>query len=448
MQTKIIFISDFLSEFHTFLKNEGAYGYNIEMMNHAEANRRHIFQNYYDLFVIDLKPEWLAIPHWVFEQVQHHYFFQFIFISDRSLSKDIDDVLNVRIFKVVNRKAAIENLTEIVQEAKIYSSNHRFTHLKQAQPASNLTSLVGTHNSIKGINKFIEIVSKTRSASSLIRGELGTGKSLCARMIHQKNDLLPNQFFIKNCEGLTTHEMLGDLFGVEEETENFGPKRMGLLEKYSNGTIVLQNIEKLPIDVQNKLLLFLEGRVFTVSGSNRVIESNARIIGITPHNLEWFVRHQNFNSGLFYRLKAFEIYLPPLRERREDIEHLANYYLQYYNNQLGKEIHSISPVAMQMMNEYNWPGNIKEVKNIIERAVIICSSDKIIAEDLPDNLQNDSSNRHNSEFLGNCSLKELERIHIHHVLLRTNGNKSKAAEILDISRTTLREKMRIYTIGN
>ena len=251
---------------------------------------------------------------------------------------------------------------------------------------------------------------------------------------------------IKNCEGATTNELLGDLFGVEGETELYGPKRKGLLEKFNNGTVVIKSIEKMPLDVQNKLLLYLEGHVFTPLGSNRIIESNARIIGITQHNLEWFVRHQNFNSGLYYRLKAFEMHLPPLRERREDIEHLANYYLQYYNNQLGKEISSISPVAMQIMNEYNWPGNIKEIKNIIERAAIICTSSQILAEDLPDNLQNENGNRHNSEFLGNCSLKELERIHIHHVLLRTNGNKSRAAEILDISRTTLREKMRVYEI--
>jgi DNA-binding NtrC family response regulator len=447
MQTKIIFISDNLSDYSTFLKSDSNGGYNIEMMNHSEANRRHIFQNYYDLFIIDLRQDWLAIPPWVFEQVQHHYFFQFIFVCDSPLSKELDDILNVRIFKVVSHKTAQESLIDIVEESKVYSSNHRFTHLKQNQPVNTgLASLVGIHSSIKGINNFIDIVSKTLSASCLIRGEIGTGKTLCAQLVHQKNGLAANMFVIKNCEGTTTNEMIGDLFGVEGETELYGPKRIGLLEKYSDGTIVLQNIEKLPLDVQNKLLLFLEGRVFNTLGSTRIVNSNARIIGLTQHNLEWFVKHQNFNSGLYYRLKAFEIHLPPLRDRREDIEHLANYYVQYYNNQLGKEITSISSVAMQMMNNYNWPGNIKEVKNIIERAAIICAGKQIIAEDLPDNLQNESEDRQNMEYLGNCSLKELEKIHIHHVLLRTSGNKSKAAEILDISRTTLREKMRLYAI--
>jgi len=447
MQTKIIFISDQLNIYSEFLKSDNSGSYNIEMMGHAEANRRHIFQNYYDLFIIDMKEEWLAIPPWVFEQVQHHYFFQFIFISDNRISKDLDDVLNVRIYKVIDKQTAQNQLVNLVEEFKIYSGNHRFKHLKQNNAnSSGLISLVGNHNSIKSINNFIDIVSKTKSASCLIRGEIGTGKSLCAQLIHQKNGTPQGKFVTKNCEGATINEIFGDLFGVDGETEIYGPKRIGLLEKYFDGTILLKNIEKLPIDVQNKLLLFLEGHIFTVLGSKRIVESNARIIGVTQHNLEWFVRHQNFNSGLFYRLKAFEIHLPSLRDRKEDIEPLANYYLQYYNNQLGKEIKSISSVAQQMMNEYNWPGNIKEIKNIIERATIICNTNQVIAEDLPDNLQNDSENKHNSEYLGNCSLKELEKIHIHHVLIRTNGNKSKAAEILDISRTTLREKMRVYEI--
>ena len=447
MQIKIIFISDQLSDFATFLKNAPEYSNFLDMMDHAEASRRQIFQNYYDLFIIDLKDNWLAIPPWVLEQAQHHYFFQFIFISDSPISTELDELLNIRIFKVIDRKTASEQLLEIVNEAKVYGNEHRFSVLKQTPVSTNgLNNLVGANDSIKNVNKFIDIVSKTKSSACLIRGELGTGKTLCAKLIHQKVGLSLDKFFTVNCEGSTTTEMFGDLFGVEGDTEIYGPKRQGLLEKYNNGTLVLSNIEKLPTEVQGKLLLFLENKTFNVLGSNRLVESEVRIIGITQHNLEWFVRHQNFNSGLFYRLKAFEIILPPLTERKDDIDKLVNYYLQYYNHQLAKSVKSVSPVARQMMHDYNWPGNIKELKNIIERCVIISQSDQIMAEDLPDNLQNELSSKQNSEYLGNCSLKELEKIHIHHVLLRTNGNKSKAAEILDISRTTLREKMRQYEI--
>ncbi len=447
MQKKLIFISDHLSDYHEFLKREPDFGSTLEMMGHAEANRRHIYQNYYDLFIIDLKQNWLAIPPWVYEQANHQYYFQFIFLSDKPLSEELKKLLNVRIAKVVDRETAIGHLPQILDELQSSSSSHHFSHLKSNLSFFNtISSLIGSHQSIKNINKFIDIVGKTQSAPCLIRGDLGTGKNLCAELIHQKNSLQPETFHKKNCEGTTTNELMGDLFGVEETSDIYGPARMGLLEKYATGTLVLSNIEKMPPEVQNKLLLFLEGRVYMVPGSKRIVESKARIVGITRHDLEWFVRHQNFNSGLYYRLKAFEIVLPPLRERREDIEKLANYYLQYFNNQLGKELKAISPVALQMMREYNWPGNITELKNIIERAVIISKGDQIMAEDLPDNLQNDLSSLQSSEYLGNCSLKELERIHIHHVLLRTKGNKSKAAEILDISRTTLREKMRIYSV--
>jgi len=447
MQTKIIFISDRLSDYKDFLRNDAEFGYDIEMMSHAEANRRHIFQNYYDLFIVDLHEEWLAIPPWVVEQAQHHYFFQFLFISDKPLSEELHELLNVRIFKVMEHKYAKENLNQVVQEIQVYTNTHRFTHIKQTPAFSgSLNILIGNHSSIKSVNKFVEIVSKTPAAPCLVRGEIGTGKTLCGQIIHTKSGHPLEKFFIKNCEGVTTNEFLGDLFGVEGDTEIYGPKRKGLLERYADGTLVLKNIEKLPPEVQNQLLLFLENRLFRVLGSNRIVESKTRLVGVTSHDLEWFVRHQSFNSGLYYRLKAFEVNLPPLRDRREDVEKLAHYYMQYYNHTLGKNIRQISPVAMQMMNEYNWPGNVAELKNIMERAVIISTSDQIVAEDLPDNLQNDLSARQNSEYLGNCSLKELEKIHIQHVLLRTNGNKSRAAEILEISRTTLREKMRSYSI--
>ncbi len=447
MQTKILFISDFLSDFSEFLKQEPEFGQSLEMMSHPEANRRHVYQNYYDLFIIDLKEPWLAIPPWVYEQAQHHYFFQVLFISNEPISQELDQLLSVRIFKVIDRSTAQNHLKEILAEISSFADQHRFTTVKHTSPVTQgMNALIGAHSSIKGINKFIDIVSRTRSAPCLIRGELGSGKHLCAELIHQKNGLPPESLYTKSCENITTNEMLGDLFGVEGDNEIYGPRRKGLLETYSNGTLILSDIEKLPLEVQNKLLLYLENHVFMVPGSKRIVESQTRVIGMTSHNLEWFVRHQNFNSGLFYRLNAFEIILPPLRERRDDIEQLANYFLQYYNNQLGKEIRSISPVTLQMMREYNWPGNITELKNIMERAVIISSSNQILPEDLPDNLQNDLSMRQSSEYIGNCTLKELERIHIHHVLLRTKGNKSKAAEVLDISRTTLREKMRIYSI--
>jgi DNA-binding NtrC family response regulator len=446
--TKILFISDNLRDYQSFIKRDDLLNLNIELMTHSEANRKHVFQNYFDLFIVDLEEPWLAIPLWVREQTQQHYFFQFIFISDDPIPEEISEMLEFRIFKVVSNETAREFLTELVHDASIYADNHRFAHLKNNMSRSqSLKSLMGNHPDIKGANEFIEIVSKASHAPCLIRGELGTGKGLCAQLIHQANQLDSETFHLINCENTTTTELMGDIFGVAGEFELYGPERAGLLQKCAGGTLVLDNIEQLPQDVQTKLLLFLETHSFRQLGSDKIIEGKTRLIGLTRHNLEWFVKHHNFNSGLFYRLKAFEITLVPLRERPEDIELLSSYYLQYYNNQLGKDIKAISPSTIQILKDYRWPGNVKELKNIIERAVIISSGEQIIPDDLPDNLGNDSDAAQNGDFLGNCTLRELERIHIQHALLRTKGNKSRAAQILDISRTTLREKMRLYEIA-
>lgn len=446
--TKILFISDNLRDYQGFIKRDDLLNLNIELMTHSEANRKNVFQNYFDLFIVDLEEQWLAIPLWVREQAQQNYFFQFIFISDDSLAEELSELLESRIFKVISNQAARQFLTETVHDASIYAEHHRFAHLKNTIPHSNsVKSLLGNHPDIKGVNDFIEIVSKAHFAPCLIRGELGTGKGLCARLIHQVNQLDSERFHLINCENTTTNELMGDLFGVAADFEIYGPMRSGLLQKCAGGTLVLDNIEQLPQDVQTKLLLYLETHTFRQLGSEKTIEAKTRIIGLTRHDLDWFVRYHNFNSGLFYRLKAFEITLPPLREKPEDIELLSNYYLQYYNNQLGKEIKTISPATIQLLKEYRWPGNVKELKNIIERAVIICQGDQILPDDLPDNLGSDPDTSNNGDYLGNCTLKELERIHIKHALLRTKGNKSRAAQILDISRTTLREKMRLYKLA-
>jgi two-component system response regulator AtoC len=159
------------------------------------------------------------------------------------------------------------------------------------------------------------------------------------------------------------------------------------------------------------------------------------------------VKHHRFNPDLFYHLNAFEIELLPLRERTEDIFLLTKYFIQQFNYIYDKEIKWLSSHAEQLIKTYKWPGNVNELKNVIERAVFICNSKEINVDDIPDALKSEKENLQQPDYFGNCSIKELERIHINHVLQRTKGNKSKAAGILDISRTTLREKMRIYEIG-
>ncbi|MEJ2053020.1 MAG: sigma 54-interacting transcriptional regulator [Calditrichaceae bacterium] len=422
MQLKIAFISDNFEQYQAFVRRNENFIHTLDLYRHIEANRKEIYRNYYDLFIVDLTEPWYAMPPWIKEQALQPYFYQFIFISNNPLT---DEYLQA------------------------YATPHSFSNDKNYAAADiHLPGLMGEHPSIKKTNDFIQLVSKARYAPCLIKGESGSGKIHSARAIHRANNLGDDYFFIKNCEHGTNSELLGDIFGVEKDNDIYGPPRKALLSLYTNGTLVLKNIEKLPAEVQEKLLIYLENRTFRPMGGKNIVEANVRIIGTTKHNLEWFVKHHRFNPDLFYHLNAFEIELLPLRERKEDIFLLTKYFIQNYNYIYDKEIKWLSTQAEQLIKTYKWPGNVNELKNVIERAVFVCNSKEISMDDVPESLKTEKENLQQPEYFGNCSIKELERIHINHVLQRTKGNKSKAAGILDISRTTLREKMRLYEIDS
>lgn len=449
MSAKTVFISNRLKEFYKIVRSDLSYEFGIDMYTHAEANSRYVYRAYYDLFVVDLDEPWLALPLWVKEQAQHQYFHQFIFISDKAVNGSLGDLLGVRLYKVINFKTAENDLAEILRDAAEAAKSHKYNPVNISRSyEENFEGLLGSHPSVLQVKEFIKLVSKARFAPCLIHGETGTGRKLCGQMVHRANDLRDDLLFIKDCDNHTTNELLGDLFGVHE-TGVYGPKHKGLLETYAGGTVILENIEKLPLDVQDKLLFYLEDRLFKPLGSNIPVEANTRIIGITRYSLDWYVKNRNFNPDLFFHLNAFEVNLPPLRDRGNDLLLLIQYYLQFYNNFYGKSIKSFSAGALRILREYCWPGNIQELKEVVELAVYTGSAAQLKSEDLQDFIKQKKDDTGPDENqLGDCSLKDMERLHIQKVLLNTSGNKSKAAAILEISRTTLREKIRQYNLAD
>ena len=447
MATRVVFISDRLQEFYKFLRSDLSYEYGLDMFTHVEANNRYIYRSFYDLFIVDLAEPWLALPPWVKEQAQHQYFHQFIFISERSINGYLSDLLGVRIFKTVNFETALKELPDLLKSFSHIAANHKYqTQDTEKGYEEHFVDFLGKEETINKTRNFIKLVSRARFAPCLIRGESGVGKKLCARMIHRANGLRDDTFFVKNCENVTTNELLGDLFGVARDGV-YGPQHDGLLFKYAGGTVVLENIEKIPPDVQDKLLLYLEDRIFKPLGGTRPLEANTRIIALTRHNLDWYIKNRNYNAELFFHLKAFEIHLPALKERGDDFSLLTRYYLQYFSHFYGKNIKSISAGARRILKEYSWPGNVAELKETIERIVFTCNNEQIGVEDIPEPLlEQERDEAKNDEILGDSSLKELERLHIARVLDNTSGNKSRAAAILQISRTTLREKIRQYKL--
>ncbi|MBD3225641.1 MAG: AAA domain-containing protein [Caldithrix sp.] len=447
MVPKTLFISNQLQDYKEFIRTQIDKSIQFDIINHHEADNFNIINKYYVLFIIELHTPWLYIPLWIQEQAQQQYAFHFIFISDKKLPGMLAELLGNRIYARITTKAAREELSYIyntwfkkISENK-FPNNQSFNEIEPEYTPK----ILGNHPSIENINNYIKILSRARYSPCLIRGEQGVGKKYTSRLIHRANRLHDDRLFVKNCKNMTVSALLGDLFGVEEENSGYGKTRKGLFELYNEGTIILEEIEKMPKEVQKKLLYYLDTKTYRPLASKQNKKANIRIIGITRYDLQWFVKQQLFNQELYYHLNAFEIYLPPLNERERDILLFIQYFLEYFSSQYSKKQKRLSQQALHLLQNHHWAGNIRELENVIERAVFICNVDEITPKELPVYIKPDKPvHTRQDEFVEEIPLKEMEKKYIKAIVEKRNGNKSQAADILGISRTTLREKLKDY----
>jgi formate hydrogenlyase transcriptional activator len=275
----------------------------------------------------------------------------------------------------------------------------------------------------------------------LIYGETGTGKELIARAVHNLSQRSSNPFVKLNCAAIPTGLLESELFGHERGAFTGAiAQRTGRFELASQGTIFLDEIGEIPLDLQPKLLRVLQEKEFERLGGSRTLRSQARLIAATNRDLHAMVEEQRFRSDLFYRLHVFPIHVPPLRERPEDIPSLVRHFAQHYAFNMSKQIDTISSDTMQALVRYPWPGNIRELQNVIERAVILSKGPQL-AVALSD-LKLRGSDPKPAE--GVITLEEMERKHILAVLEQTNwvfGGPNGAAARLGIKRPTLQFRM-------
>jgi len=309
-------------------------------------------------------------------------------------------------------------------------------------------AIYGESPTIKKVRDLIQVVAETPRTSILIQGESGTGKELVANAIHYSSQRA-NQPFIKlNCGAMPDHLIESELFGHEKGafTDAKTMKR-GLFELASGGTIFLDEISSMKLGLQPKILRVIESQMFRRIGGVTDIKIDVRLIAATNANLAELVQKKEFRDDLYYRLKVMEIDLPPLRERSDDILLLAKLFLQEYNKEINRHIQKFAPKTEELILAYSWPGNVRELKNVIERGAILCQNDVLLPEHLPVELQKGGESVSSPRAsLGKISLQEMEKYHILEVLKLVNGNKSQASRILDISRSTLREKLKSYQI--
>ncbi len=246
---------------------------------------------------------------------------------------------------------------------------------------------VGTSSEMRRVFNIIHKLAKV-DTSVLIRGESGTGKELVARAIHYNSGRKDEKLVAINCSSIPETLFESELFGHERGAFTGADQRqIGRFQYAAGGTIFLDEIGDLSLPMQVKLLRVLQERKFTPVGSNREIEMNARIIAATNRNLEEMIQMGTFREDLFYRLYVIPIFLPPLRERRDDIEKLAWHFIAKFSKLHGKEIRGISSAAMQLLLQHNWPGNIRELENVVEHSLVIEATDQISPASLPSYLQ-------------------------------------------------------------
>ncbi len=309
--------------------------------------------------------------------------------------------------------------------------------------------LVGNSPRMLHIYEVIKQIAPTKT-NVLITGESGTGKELIARSIHRESDRHDKPFIVINCGSIPETLIESEIFGYRKGAfTGANQDKKGLFEVANKGTIFLDEIGELSLTMQVKLLRVVQERVFKPVGTNEDVAVDIRILSATNKKLEEEVIAQNFREDLFYRINVIEIKVPPLRDRKGDLRPLAQHFLDKYSRESGKEITKISSYAVDLLQKYNFPGNIRELENLIERSVALSSTNIILPDSLSlsihkrrwiEGIQNqryDIADVENGVSLDNI-LEEIERAYIEKAMKITNGNKNAAADLLGISLRSIR----------
>lgn len=336
----------------------------------------------------------------------------------------------------------------VAEQAAIAIENARMHETLGRQCRSLKQTLSASHSFVSGpspkTKQLLELIDRVSPSDStiLITGETGSGKELVARMIHNKSKRKNFPFVCVTCAILTETLLESELFGHEKGAFTGATgKKTGKFELAHNGTVFLDEISAIPPATQTKLLRVLQEREFERVGGTAIIKVNIRIIAATNETLEKLVSEGKLREDLYYRLKVIEVPVLPLRDRTEDIPVLAEYYLGQFSRELDKQTPRIHPQALKLLKEYQWPGNIRELKNVMERAVVLESGNELLPQHLPIEIQEKKIPAPKEE-LSDWTLEALEKWHTERVLKHVGGNKSKAAKILGISRNRLDRKLK------
>ena len=417
-------------------------GYEVKQAASGEEGLKLIAEGGIDLVITDLRMDGISGSEVVKRVTTEHPGVPIIVLTGHGSIDDATAALKAGAFDFLTKPLDLDHLNKIVKNAlqgKILAEENRQLQAKLLKSQSP-DEMIGKSDSLGRVRQMISKAAPTR-ASVLITGESGVGKELVAHAVHEQSERAKGPFVVVHCAALSETLIESELFGYEKGAftgaENI---HKGRFELADGGTIFLDEIGEVNLATQVKLLRVLQEHKFERVGGEKSIEVDVRVVAATNRNLEEEVKAGKFREDLFYRLNVVRIEMPSLRERMDDIPLLMHAFLREFNIKNKKNIKGFDKASKSAMIKYSWPGNIRELKNAVESAVVMCTGDEIKMEDLPRSLRSQSEEKTISIPIG-ITMDEAEKIIIQENLAANKGNKSRTADILGIGRKTLHRKL-------
>ena len=352
-------------------------------------------------------------------------------------------------FHYVTKPVNPDELANLVRQAcdKYRMASQIAVLHEQLHEKYGFSNIIGTSDPMRRVFERIRMVADVRS-TVLIEGESGTGKELVARALHHSGPRRKNPFVAINCAALPEALVESELFGHQKGAfTGAAERRTGKFQAADGGTLLIDEIGDMPLDLQSKLLRALETGTITPIGGNKEIPVDVRIVASTNRNLQALISDGKFREDLYYRLNVVNILLPPLRERSADIPLLVRAFVDEIASENGRPVKDVSPAALAQLQAFDWPGNVRQLRNVLESVIVTATRETIEAEDLPEPIRQTPA-RHTARSLvtPGMTLEQLERDAIRLALARTGGNRTEASHALGISVRTLQRKIKEYTL--
>jgi len=448
MQLRVAVIDDEITVCHRLKQALEKEGYAVESFQEAGPFWRCMVQEPFNIIFIDLKlPNVNGLD--VLAQVKKRYDnVEVIIITGYGSIDSAISAIKKGAYHYVTKPFKLDEIRLLARGAKEkIGLREENRHLRETLNGQDfLKGFIGTSPAMQEIFAMIKKVAVV-NCNILLQGESGTGKELVARSIHRLSPRKNRPFISFNCGGFTEELISNELFGHEKGAfTGASVTKVGLIESADGGTLFLDEIGEMPPSMQVKVLHVIQEKQILRVGGTTPVDLDIRLIAASNKDIKKATAEGSFREDLFYRLNVVTLRLPRLCERKDDIPMLVSYFIEKYSRPFEKKIRGISPHALEILIHYNFPGNVRELENIIQRSVALAESDVIRINDLPQDLQKLEFNTFEGE--GLQALEEVEKHHIAKVLNKTEYNKSLSSKILNLPRTTLWRKMKKYGLLN